>query len=63
MYNNKEKVTVQQIMDFAAPNIDLGGIAAASHVYIWDKFLESWSIPSTSVCSNYYDPQLLVPKF
>jgi hypothetical protein len=29
----------------------------------WVEYLESWSDPSTSVCSNYYDPTLIVPKF
>lgn len=30
-------ITVEQILDSATKNI--GGIAAASHVYVWDKFL------------------------
>ena len=29
----------------------------------WVEYLENWTDPSTTVCSNYHDPQLIVPKF
>jgi hypothetical protein len=29
----------------------------------WVEYMESWQDPSTTICSNYYDPQVLVPRF
>lgn len=29
----------------------------------WVEYLLSWNVPTTTVCSRYFDPQNLVPKF
>lgn len=40
MYYSDKEITVEEILNYAMSNPHLGGIGAASHIHVWEKFLE-----------------------